>query len=106
MASIFESAINSNPSGISLGQIVVRLPPSESLSGSEDGLLRLLVVVAHLSVLAPTGLVFALGAVLASVALLVIHLVHIVKATGSLFLGCLGRGSRLHNLGLAEVVDV
>jgi len=87
-------------------QVVVGLSPSELLGGGEYGLLRLLGVVALLAVLAPAGLVLALGAVLRSVLLIILHFENIVKASSSVFLFSFSLSSSWDDLVLSEIIDV
>ena len=93
MTLVDEGALAHATAGVAESQVVVGLPPSELLGGGEDGLLRLLGVVALLPVLAPAGLVLAFGAVLGSVLLIILHLEDVVKASGSVLLLSFSLGS-------------
>lgn len=106
MSRIMESTLAHSRAVVSKGEAVIWLSPAQSLSGGEDGLLDLLVVVTNLSVLAPARLVLALRAVVASIGGLVLHLEDVVEATRVSLGVHLLSGRLLDSLGSTEVIDV
>lgn len=81
MAVVGEGALAHAGPVVAEGEVIVGLPPAESLGAGDDGLLHLLVVVSELAVLAPPRLVLALGAVVRTVLRFVVHLEHGVERT-------------------------
>ena len=90
MPFIMDCASQYAASCIAKCEIVIRFSPSEGLRTGQNRLLRLFLVIPGLPVGAPSGLVLALGAVLAPVNLVVIHLIDVIKAACAVLLHFLG----------------
>ena len=106
MATIVEGAPTNTGSVATEGQVVVGVPPAESLASDQRTSLLQLAVVADLTMLAPARLVLAFLAVLGAISGFVLHLVDVVVAARVHLIGLLLLHGRGNDIIAAEVVDV